>query len=47
MKNDKIKKIHKESVEKGNTDAKEPQSDRHFVVFVNHNGEIYELDGAK
>lgn len=43
-----ISESHKESALEGQTDANSSNPvDHHFVTFVNHEGELYELDGRK
>ena len=44
--NKEIKSVHKEAVEKGQTNVVE-KVDKHFISFVHFNGCIYELDGRK
>lgn len=39
--------VHQELAQLGQTDANSSEVDHHFIVFVNHNNELYELDGAK
>lgn len=43
-----ISEFHKESALEGQTDANSVDPvDHHFVTFINHEGELYELDGRK
>lgn len=43
-----ITEAHQELAVEGQTDANSGEPvNHHFVVFINHNGELYELDGRK
>lgn len=43
-----ISEFHQELALEGQTDANSSNPvDHHFVAFVNHRGELYELDGRK
>ena len=46
LNNSLIKSIHREMVQKGETDVKDEVA-YHFVAFVEHENHLYELDGRK